>query len=400
MKLSDFFLFSFRSLKAHGLRTLLTITGIAVGIAAVILLTSIGEGLHRFVISEFTQFGTNIIGVNPGKAKTRGGPPVGIFGTERPLTLEDAKALQRIPWVEAINPAFSGNAEIKANGKSRRVMVNGSGPQFPEAFHMSVASGRFLPHDEFQSARAFAVLGSKAKEELYGNTNPLGTRLRVGGNRYTVVGVMASKGQVLGFDMDDTVFIPASRALELFNRDSLMEIDVIYDPDVPVDRVVEEITRILKARHGRDDFTITPQEKMLDVLGSVLDVLTFAVAAIGGISLLVGGVGILTIMTISVTEKTGEIGLLRAVGARRSQILALFLSEAVLLSMLGGVAGLAFSLTLVRGLHLFIPTLPVHTPWSYAMLAEAVALFIGLLAGVMPARRAAHLDPVEALRAE
>ncbi|HQT26022.1 MAG TPA: ABC transporter permease [Burkholderiales bacterium] len=400
MRVPDFFVFSSRSLKAHGLRTFLTVTGIAVGIAAVIMLTSIGEGLHRFVISEFTQFGTNIIGVSPGKAETRGGPPVGIFGSDRPLTLADAKALQKIPYVEAINPGFSGNAEIKANGKSRRVLVNGAGPQFPEAFHMDVASGRFLPPDEYEHARAFVVLGSKAKEELYGNTNPLGTRIRVGGDRYTVMGVMASKGQVLGFDMDDTAFIPASRALALFNRDSLMEIDVIYDPDVPVDRVVEEIRKVLVARHGREDFTITPQEKMLDVLGSVLDVLTFAVGAIGGISLVVGGVGILTIMTISVTERTGEIGLLRAVGAKRSQILSLFLAEAVLLSMLGGILGLASGFLMLKGLRFAFPSLPVHTPWSYAILAECFATAIGLIAGVVPARSASRLDPVEALRTE
>ncbi len=397
---SDFLLFSMRSLKAHRFRTLLTVTGIAVGIAAVITLTSIGEGLHRFVISEFTQFGTNIIGVSPGKTETRGGPPVGIFGSNRPLTLDDAKALQKIPYVEAINPGFSGNAEIKANGKSRRVLVNGAGPQFPEAFHMKVASGRFLPPDEYEHARAFVVLGSKAKEELYGNANPLGTRIRVGGDRYTVIGVMASKGQILGFDMDDTAFIPASRALSLFNRDSLMEIDVIYDPEIPVEKVAEEIRKVLLARHGREDFTITPQEKMLDVLGSVLDVLTFAVGAIGGISLVVGGVGILTIMTISVTERTAEIGLLRAVGAKRSQILALFLAEAVLLSMTGGMLGLAAGFLMLEGLALLFPSLPVHTPWFYAVLAELVATGIGLVAGVMPARNASRLDPVEALRTE
>lgn len=400
MPILDFFLLTFGSLTAHRLRTLLTVTGIAVGIASVIMLTSIGEGLHRFVISEFTQFGTNIIGISPGKAQTRGGPPIGIFGSVRPLTLEDAQSLQKIPYVQFSDPSLSGNAEVRSNGKSRRVLVSGVGPDFPQALHMSVAVGRFLPHEALQTARAFAVLGSKTKQELYGNTNPLGTRIRVGGNRYTVIGVMESKGQILGFDMDDTVFIPAARALELFNRDSLMEIHLVYDPDVPVGKVVDEIGKILEARHGREDFTITPQEKMLDVLGSVLNVLTFAVAAIGGVSLVVGGVGILTIMTISVAERTAEIGLLRALGAKRSQVLALFLSEAVLLSTLGGLTGLFFGYFLLQVLQAAFPALPVHTPWSYALLAEFVAASIGLAAGVIPARRAAHLDPVEALRAE
>lgn len=400
MHIQDILRFTSASLAAHRLRTWLTVTGIAVGIAAVIMLTSIGEGLHRFVIAEFTQFGTNIIGVSPGKAQTRGGPPIGIFGSVRPLTLEDARILQKIPYVEYSDPSLSGNAEIKVNGKSRRSLVLGVGPNFPEALHMYVASGHFLPHEPLQTARAFAVLGSKTKEELYGSTNPLGTRIRVGGNRYTVIGVMESKGQILGFDMDDTVFIPAARALELFNRDSLMEIHVVYDPDVPVDKVVDEISKILEARHGREDFTVTPQEKMLDVLGSVLDVLTFAVAAIGGISLVVGGVGILTIMTISVAERTAEIGLLRALGARRAQILALFLLEAVVLSALGGLFGLATGYFALQLLHAAFPALPVHTPWSYALLAECVAASIGLLAGVVPARGAARLDPVESLRTE
>ena len=400
MPIRDFLRFTFSSLYAHRLRTWLTVTGIGVGITAVIMLTSIGEGLHRFVMAEFSQFGTNIIGVSPGKAQTRGGPPIGIFGSVRPITLEDAQALRRIPYVEYSDPSLSGNAEVKANGKSRRVLVSGVGPDFPAALHMNVAVGRFLPHEPLQTARAFAVLGSKTKHELYGNANPLGTRIRVGGNRYTVIGVMESKGQILGFDMDDTVFIPAARALELFNRDSLMEIHVVYDPDVPVDRVVAEISGMLKARHGREDFTITPQEKMLDVLGSVLDVLTFAVAAIGGISLVVGGVGILTIMTISVAERTAEIGLLRALGGKGSQIQMLFLLEAIALSALGGLLGLAAGYLLLQVLHAAFPALPVHTPWSYAILAEFVAACIGLLAGVMPARRASRLDPVEALRTE
>jgi putative ABC transport system permease protein len=400
MLIRDFLSYSFRSLGAHRLRTFLTVLGIGVGIVSVIMLTSIGEGLHQFVLAEFSQFGTNIIGVSPGRALTRGGPPIGVFGSVRPLTLEDAQALKRIPYVQFSDPSLSGNAEVKANSKSRRVMVSGVGPDFPRALRIGLATGSFLPPDDPQSARAFAVLGSKAKQELFGNANALGSRIRVGGNRYTVIGVMESKGQVLGFDMDDTVYIPAARALELFNREGLMEIHVVYEPAVPVATVVNEIRRVLTARHGRDDFTITPQQEMLEVLGSVLDVLTFAVAAIGGISLLVGGVGILTIMTISVAERTGEIGLLRAVGAKRSQVLALFLGEAILLATLGGLAGLAFGYLLLQGLHAVFAALPVHTPWVYAALAEGVAVSIGLLAGVLPARRAARLDPVEALRTE
>ncbi|MFP4610614.1 MAG: ABC transporter permease [Thiohalophilus sp.] len=395
----DFIRLTGTSLLAHRLRSFLTLLGITVGIAAVVLLTAIGEGIHRFVLAEFTQFGSHIVAINPGKTTTHG-MSMGVFGTTRPLTLDDAEALRRLPQSSAVVPVVQGNAEVEANNRTRRTTVLGVGHEFPSAFNMPVASGRFLPADDPVAPRAFAVLGHKVRQELFGQRNPLGQRIRIGGDRYRVIGSMESKGQVLGFDMDDTVYIPAARGLELFNRDSLMEIDVLYHESVPVARVVEGIKRILIARHGREDFTITTQAQMLDVLGSILNVLTWAVGAIGGISLLVGGIGIVTIMTISVSERTSEIGLLRALGARRGQILALFLGEAVVLSALGGLAGLVLGIGSGQLLQLVLPALPVQPTWGFVMLAESIAIIIGLLAGVLPARRAARLDPVEALRAE
>jgi len=396
----DFVRFTLGSLVSHRLRTFLTALGIAVGIAAVILLTSIGQGLHRFVISEFSQFGTNIIGVSPGRTETRGGPPVGVINTIRPLTIEDAIALRRAPHVLLTDPSISGNAEISFGNKSRRVMASGVGHHFSAALNMRVAAGEFLPDDDPRAARALAVLGAKAARELFPETGPLGARIRVGGERYRVIGVMEPKGQVLGFDLDDTVYIPAGRALAMFDRESLMEIHVTYEATAPVDEVVEGIRKILIARHGGEDFTVTPQQKMLEVFGTVLDAITFAVAAIGGVSLLVGGVGILTILTIAVAERTSEIGLLRAVGATQRGVLAIFLGEAAMLAALGGAAGLGLGWAVAQALRLALPALPVHTPWSYAVAAELMAVAVGLAAGVLPARRAARLDPVEALRSE
>jgi len=399
VQLRDFILLTSGSLRAHRLRSGLTTLGIAVGIAAVILLTSIGEGIHQFVLSEFTQFGTNVIGVAPGKTATRG-MSVGIFGSDRPLTIEDAEALKRIPQVLYSDPALQGNSEVNANGRSRRVTVYGVGPDFDKALHINVAAGRFLPPDDPTSARALVTLGSKVRHELFGGANPLGSRIDIGGSRFRVIGVMESKGQILGVDLDDSVYIPAARALELFNREGLMEIHVVHAPDASVDKVVNGIRKVLLARHGREDFTITPQQQMLDVLSSVLDVLTFAVGALGGVSLLVGGVGILTIMTIAVSERTSEIGLLRALGARRQQIRGLFLGEAMLLSGLGGALGLALGIGIAQLLHAVFSALPVHTPWTYALAAEIISIGIGLAAGVAPANKAAMLDPLEALRAE
>lgn len=399
MTLHDFLRFTYTSLAAHRLRSFLTALGIAVGIAAVVLLTSIGAGLQQFVVAEFTQFGTNIISVTPGRVTTQG-MSIGIFGTVRPLTIEDAQAIERLPMVELTDPALSGNAEVNATGRTRRVLVIGVGANFAAAFKLRVPVGRFLPEEDPRQARALVVLGAKVRQELFGDRSPLGSRIEIGGNRYRVIGVLESRGQVLGMDLDDAVYIPAARALELFNREGLMEIHVIHDPRANVDRLTEDIRRLLIARHGRDDVTITPQQQMLDVLSSVLQVLTFAVAALGGISLAVGGVGILTIMTIAVAERTGEIGLLRALGARREQVLLLFLAEAALLAGVGGLSGLALGIALAQLLHAVFPALPVTTPWSYALAAEVVAVAIGVAAGVAPANRAARLDPVEALRAE
>jgi len=399
MLLRDFLSLTGGSLVAHRLRTFLTTLGIAVGIAAVMLLTSIGEGVHQFVLSEFTQFGTTIVGINPGRTTTHGAS-TGVFGTVRPLTIEDTEALKRLPFARAVVPFVQGNAEVEAGNRRRRTTVYGAGPEMPEAFSMHVQSGRFLPHDDPTAPRALAVLGSKLRQELFGDRNPLGQRIRVGGNRYRVIGVMEPKGTVLGFDLDDTVYIPAARGLELFNRDSLFEIDLLYKKTVKADSVVAGIKKLLIARHGREDFTVTTQEQMLDVLGSILNILTFAVGAIGGISLLVGAIGIVTIMTIAVNERTSEIGLIRALGARRSQVLSLFLGEAIVLAAVGGIAGLFLGVGIANLLHLALPALPVHTPWFFVVTAEAVAVLIGLAAGVLPAQRAARLDPVEALRAE
>jgi putative ABC transport system permease protein len=399
MTLNDFLRFTYASLAAHRLRSFLTALGIAVGIAAVVLLTSIGAGLQQFVIAEFTQFGTNIISVTPGRVTTQG-MSIGIFGTVRPLTIEDAQAIERLPMVEMTDPALSGNAEVNAGGRTRRVMVIGVGANFDQAFKLRVPVGRFLPQEDPRQARALAVVGAKVRQELFGERSPLGGRIEIGGSRYRVVGVLEARGQVLGMDLDDAVYIPAARALELFNREGLMEIHVIHDPRANVERLTEDIRRLMIARHGRDDVTITPQQQMLDVLSSVLGVLTFAVAALGGISLVVGAVGILTIMTIAVAERTGEIGLLRALGARREQVLLLFLAEAALLAAIGGLSGLALGTGLAQLLHAVFPALPVATPWSYALAAEVVAVAIGVAAGVAPANRAARLDPVEALRAE
>ncbi len=382
------------------MRSLLTMLGIAVGIAAVILLTSIGEGVHRFVLAEFTQFGTNVIGISPGKTKTGGAPPSGIPTTARLLTLEDAHALRQLPDVTGTTPIVWGNSEVGGNGRLRRTTVYGVGIDFLRVFSAKVSIGSFLPPEEDAGARAFVVLGSKLRHELFGNQNPLGAKVRIGGLHFRVIGVMASKGQFLGIDLDDTAFIPAVRALEVYNRDGLMEIDVTYREGVPSSAVATLIKERLKLMHGNEDFTVTTQEDMLKTLSNILDILTAAVGALGGISLLVGGIGIVTIMTISVAERTNEIGLLVALGAPRRTILLLFLGESIVLASIGGMIGLALGVGIAQLLRIAVPALPVNTPWNFAVGALVMSGIIGLMAGVLPARRAAGLNAIDALRAE
>lgn len=399
MRVRDAIGMSLHAIVSHRMRSLLTALGIAVGIAAVVLLTSLGEGIHRYVLAEFTQFGTNLISITPGKSSTTGFSG-GVISNVRPLGLNDALALARLPRVIATVPVVQGNAAVEYGARSRRTYIFGVGAGVPIVWQMKVAQGRFLPDDDPRAARAFVVLGSKVRTELFGGGNALGRRVRIGGERYQVVGVMESKGQMLGFDLDDAVYIPAGRAMALFNRQSLMEIDLVFAAGSNSAEVSRRVKQMLIARHGAEDFTIITQDQMLDVLGSVLNVLTIAVGALGGISLLVGGVGILTIMTIAVNERTAEIGLLRAIGAGRTQILMLFIGEAVVLAGLGGLAGLALGTGGAWLLGRLVANLPTHTPWSYVVFAELLACLIGLSAGVLPARHAAHMDPIDALRAE
>jgi putative ABC transport system permease protein len=399
MILRDAIIWSLQALAGQRLRSFLTILGIAVGIAAVVLLTSLGEGIHRFLLAEFTQFGTDLIGITPGRTSTTGMSGA-VISNVRPLSIDDARALSRIPRVLATVPVVQGNAAVEFGPRSRRTYVFGVDADAPTVWQLDVAQGRFLPDDQAAGARALAVLGSKVSRELFARTNPLGRRIRIGGERYRAIGVMAAKGQMLGFDLDYAVYIPASRALAMFNRESLMEIDVLFAAGSDADTIARRIRTLLLSRHGSQDFTIVTQTQMLDVLGSVLGVLTLAVGAIGGISLLVGGVGITTIMTIAVRQRRSEIGLLRALGTGRGWIMGLFAIEATLLGAIGGLAGVMLGSGGAWLLETLVPQLPTHTPMVYVMLAELLAAAIGLLSGILPARQASRMDPIKALRAE
>lgn len=396
----DLFRFAASSVLAHRLRSILTMLGIVIGIASVTLLTSVGQGTREYILSEFTQFGTNLLQINPGKTTTAGIPGA-MGGTVRKLTLDEAAEISRLPGVERVVPVSFGQARVVAGERGRSVFVYGVTSDVPAVWKFDVAQGRFLPSGDPRRGAPVAVLGPTLARELFGDANALGARVRIGGRRFQVIGVMAPKGQMLGFDIDDSAYVPVSVAQQLFNQDELVEIDVLFSRAAESSVVVEDIRRLLKHRHdGEEDFTIMTQTEMLATADRILGIVSWAVSSIGAISLIVGAIGVLTIMWISVGERTGEIGLLKAIGATPSQVLLIFLVEALMLSVTGGAVGVAGGVGIATVIGFLFPGLPFSTPFAYVLAALITSLVVGLASGVLPALRATRLDPVDALRAE
>lgn len=396
----DLIRLAFGAVLSHRLRSGLSMLGIGIGIASVILLTSIGEGTRRYMIGMFTQFGTNLMGVNPGKSKTTGIP--GMFGgTTHKLSIDDALALKRLAGVETAMPIAFGSARVEGSARGRSVFVYGVTPDAPKVWKYTVRQGSFWPDTDPHRGAQLTILGPKLKRELFGEANALGQFVRIAGTRFRVIGVMATKGQFLGFDIDDSAYVPVMSAMKIFNLSEVNEIDIVYAHAGLAKQVEGEVLRLLVERHGgEEDFTVTTQAAMLSVFDNVMNIITASVGAIAGISLLVGAIGILTMMWIAVGERTAEIGLARAIGATRQQIHLLFLIEAAALAAAGGALGVLAGMGVAALLRLAVPGLPVHTPMLFVVIAVAVSVATGLVSGLMPARRAAALDPIEALRAE
>jgi len=399
MEFQDAFKLTTGTIRAHRLRTALTMLGIAIGTASVILLTSIGEGLRYFILHSFTQFGTNLILITPGKTETFG--MQGVANTTRKLTIDDAMQLRKVPGVEKVVPISYGSARVDTGKRSRSVFVVGATADVPAVWRFRVRQGSFLPQIDPRRGAPLVVLGSKLKTELFRNENALGQYVHISGSRFLVIGVMESKGQLLGLDIDDRAYIPIASALQLFNKEGLQEIHTLFSQGHQVTSVADGIKKALMERHDhQEDFTIITQTEMLDTLNNILKYLTMGVGGVAAISLLVGAVGILTMMWISVNERISEIGLQKAIGAEPQQILTLFLMEAAMLSTAGGLTGVIAGLSIAQLLGAAIPALPVRVPTTYVLLAIAVSVVVGLISGVAPARRASRLDPLEALRTE
>jgi putative ABC transport system permease protein len=379
-------------------KSVLTALGIAIGIAAVTLLTTLGHGVRQYVLDSFSQFGTRIIAITPGHSETAG-MAGGLISSVRLLTLDDAEALARMTGSEWVVSNVQGSGPIRYGERVRSTEILGTTSDFNQAWDFPLAMGKFLP-DTGGNSPAVAVIGDTLYRELFRSENPLGKFIRIGGQRYRVIGVMQPKGSTLGFDLDDMAYIPADRALTLFNREGLMEVDVVFSEGTTSSQMLERIKAVMIKRHGQEDFTLTSQDEMLSSMNRILGILTIGVAALGGISLLVGGVGIFTIMTTNLTERTAEIGLLRAIGCSRRQLLSLFLGEAVMLSLFGAFIGIVITAVVVALLSLLAPAFPVQIQFSTLGLAIAVAVITGLISGIWPAYKSSRLSPIEALRGE
>jgi putative ABC transport system permease protein len=396
MRLRDLLRFAAGGLRGHRLRTFLSLLGVAIGVASVILLTSLGEGARLYVTSEFASLGSNLLIIIPGKTETKGLAPL-VSTAPHDLTLQDAEALvQRVRSIRRVAPLVVGTAAAIAGERRREVTVVGTTRDMLEIRHLKMASGRFLPRDTRDSA--VCVLGAKVQRELFPDQNPLGQLVRIGEWRFRVIGVMASRGTSIGMDLDQVVEIPVETGLRLFNRSGLFRILAEVGANDGLDRAQKAALAVLRERHeGQEDVTILTQDSVLDTFNQILRALTAALAGIAAISLGVAGLGIMNVMLVSVSERTREVGLLKALGVTQSQVVSVFLVEAAILSTAGGAIGLLAGLGAGRFLQRLYPDFPIQPPGWAVVAAVVVSCSVGLIFGILPARNAARLDPVQAL---
>ena len=396
--LIDLVSLAWSALAGHRLRTTLSVVGVAVGIAAVVALTALGEGARQYVIQEFTSIGSNLLSVLPGKTETSGAMP-GLGGVPNDLTLQDLLALRRqIHSAQYIVPVSMGTETVSHGERRRQVAVVGSSPEFLEARELGLAQGQFLPQGDVERGAPVVVLGHITARELFPGEQPLGQVVWVGEWRMRVIGVLAEIGTQLGIKMDEVVIVPVATGMKMFNRSSLFRILVKVRSPKDLDSACEQVISILTQRHEEEDVTCITQKAVIATFSSILQTLTLVLVAIGAISLTVAGIGVMNVMLVTVSERTEEIGLLRALGATHRQILSVFLIEAVMLAGLGGLVGLLVGLGGVSLLTWVYPAVPASPPpWAMAA-AVAAAMLLGGLFGVVPARRAAKLDPIVALQ--
>lgn len=402
MSLLEVVRLALEALRANTFRTALTMLGMIIGVFAVVLLVSLGEGARSYVLGEFDALGTNLIVVQPGKTDDRGAfsPPVGT--ASRKMTLEDVVALEKRAFnLEEVSGLVFATAKARYEDAASNINVFGVNDRFPRIIEMRVAQGAFFSQEESEFGRRVAVIGSRLAENLFGTTYPVGRKIKLNESEFRVVGVLHPMGEKLGLNLDEIVNIPTRAALKLFNEDKLFGIRAKASSRAGVTDAVEEIREILlERRDGEEDFTILTQAAMMESMNTILGMLTYVLAGIAAISMLVGGIGIMNIMLVSVSERTQEIGIRRAVGARQIDVLKQFLVEAIVLSVLSGAVGLGLALLVTASIGMFTEGFNMTAPLWILPPAFLLSVVVGVVFGVWPAAKASRIETLDALRHE
>lgn len=399
MILRDQLRFNWQVFSAQPMRTFLLLLSVTIGVASVVMLTSVGEGARQYIEDQFSSLGNRLLIVFPGRNETVGGQPP-IYGTSpRDLTLEDALAMKHVPSINEVAPILPGTALVSMGSLSREVITLGTTEGFFKVRHLTVADGQSFPQDIEREAQSICVLGHEVKQELFGNRRAVGEWLRVGERRMRVVGVLAEGGTSLGIDMGDIVIMPVATAQQMFNTQAMFRVLLELHHGADEDMARKRLEKIVRDRHdGEDDITIVSQDSVLAAFNNILATLTLVIAAIAAISLLVAGILIMNISLISVSQRRPEIGLLKAIGASGVQVRNLFLGESLLMVCVGSIVGVAVAYGVVYFLRHLWPDFPLFPPSWAAPAATFTALLSGLLFSWLPAKKAANLDPVLAMR--
>lgn len=398
MLIQDTLIQAARAIRTQPLRALLIVLAMSIGVAAVNVLTALGDSARQYVVHEFESLGTHLLIILPGKTETTGGHPPPFGETPRDLTLDDALALFRSRHVVDVAPISVGSAPISVGGLERETNIMGSTHALLGVRHLTMAQGRFLPQVDMAKELPVCVIGQTIRDELFGRRQAVGEWLRINDRRFRVIGVLAEEGQSLGTPFDESVIIPVASALALFDSHSLFRVLIETPSEQAMHLAVDDVGNLLKQRHeGEEDVTIITQDSVIKTFDKILGALTYTVAGIAAISLAVAGVLVMNVMLVSVSQRTAEIGLLKAIGATQYQLHTLFLAEAALLSLLGAAVGSVIGRGGILVLQWLYPHFPMFLPtWAW-LSALVVALGTGMVFGVLPARQAARLDPVAAL---
>lgn len=398
MLIRDILLQAVNAIKTQRLRAALIVLAMGIGVAAVNMLTALGDSARNYVVHEFESLGTHLLIILPGRTETTGGHPP-LFGeTPRDLTLADAEALSRNRHVAALAPVNIGSAPVSVGGLERETNIMGSTHALLRVRHLTIAQGQFLPQLNLDKEVSVCVIGKKIREELFAHGQAVGQWLRINDRRFRVIGVLAEEGQSIGTGFDELVIIPVASAQALFNSYSLFRILIETPSQQAMSQAQQEVRQLIKLRHeGEEDITVITQDSVINTFDKILKALTMTVAGIAAVSLAVAGVLVMNVMLVSVTQRTAEIGLLKALGATRRQIQQLFLLEAALMSLAGALCGSLLGQAGIAALQWLYPNFPMALPLWARLSALALALLTGLIFGVLPARKASRLDPVAAL---